>query len=78
MLWPSNAKMKLINRRAKWKNRHYGMRIYDPRVGRSLSVDPLTPKYPEPTPYQVASNRPIDGIDLDRLEYRPAEQELLP
>ena len=47
----------------------YGMRIYDPRLGRFLSVDPLAPKYPELTPYQFASNRPIDGIDLDGLEY---------
>jgi RHS repeat-associated protein len=49
----------------------YGMRIYDPRVGRFLSVDPLTPKYPELTPYQFASNRTIDGIDRDGLEYCP-------
>ena len=47
----------------------YGMRIYDPRAGRFLSVDPLTPKYPELTPYQFASNRPIDGIDMDGLEF---------
>ncbi|SFQ31208.1 RHS repeat domain-containing protein [Parafilimonas terrae] len=47
----------------------YGMRIYDPRAVRFLSVDPLAPKYPELTPYQFASNRPIDGIDLDGLEW---------
>jgi len=47
----------------------YGMRIYDPRVGRFLSVDPVSNKYPELTPYQFASNRPIDGIDLDGKEY---------
>ena len=47
----------------------YGMRIYDPRIGKFLSVDPITSKYPELTPYQFASNRPIDGIDLDGLEY---------
>mgnify|MGYP003576095244 CR=1 FL=1 len=46
----------------------YGMRIYDPRVGRFLSVDPITAKYPELTPYQFASNSPIFGIDLDGLE----------
>lgn len=43
--------------------------MYDGRLGKFLSVDPLTPKYPELTPYQFASNRPIDGIDLDGLEY---------
>lgn len=51
------------------KEQDYGVRIYNPRIGKFLSVDPLTPKYPELTPYQFASNRPIDGIDLDGLEY---------
>lgn len=46
----------------------YGMRIYDPRLGRFLSVDPITAKYPELTPYQFASNTPIQAIDLDGLE----------
>jgi RHS repeat-associated protein len=46
----------------------YGFRIYDPRVVRFLSVDPLQKKYPELTPYQYASNSPVDGIDLDGLE----------
>lgn len=32
-------------------------------------MDPLTGSYPMLTPYQFASNRPIDGIDLDGLEY---------
>jgi RHS repeat-associated protein len=50
----------------------YGMRIYNNRLGRFLSADPLiisSQKYPELSPYQFASNRPIDGIDLDGLEY---------
>lgn len=46
----------------------YGMRMYDPRVGRFYSVDPLTGKYPELSPYQFASNTPIQAIDLDGLE----------
>jgi hypothetical protein len=46
----------------------YGMRIYDPRLGRFLSVDPLTKTYPMLTPYQFASNTPIAAIDLDGLE----------
>ena len=50
----------------------YGMRIYDTRLGRFLSVDPITQEYPELTPYQFASNRPIDGIDLDGMEYAPS------
>lgn len=47
----------------------YGMRIYNPALGKFLSVDPMQRKYPELTPYQFASNRPIDGIDQDGLEY---------
>ena len=47
----------------------YGKRIYDTRLGRFLTVDPITKNYPMLTPYQFASNRPIDGIDLDGLEY---------
>jgi RHS repeat-associated protein len=49
----------------------YGMRIYNPSLGRFLSVDPLTKKYPELTPYQFASNRPIVSVDVDGLEATP-------
>jgi hypothetical protein len=44
------------------------MRIYDSRLGRFLSVDPLTKSYPWYTPYQFAGNTPIWAIDLDGLE----------
>jgi RHS repeat-associated protein len=43
----------------------YGMRIYDPRLGRFLSVDPITKSYPWYTPYQFAGNTPTVFIDLD-------------
>ncbi len=46
----------------------YGMRINDLRLGRFLSTDPLTGKYPWYTPYQFAGNSPIVNIDLDGLE----------
>jgi RHS repeat-associated protein len=46
----------------------YGFRIYNPGIGRFLSVDPITKDYPELTPYQFASNTPIQAIDLDGLE----------
>lgn len=46
----------------------YGMRIYDPRLGRFLCTDPITDRFPELTPYQFASNSPIWAIDLDGLE----------
>ncbi|PUZ22571.1 hypothetical protein DCM91_15000 [Chitinophaga costaii] len=47
----------------------YGFRIYDPRLVRFLSEDPITQKYPELTPYQFASNSPIAGVDEDGLEW---------
>ncbi len=47
----------------------YGFRIYNTGIARFLSVDPLVSTYPMLTPYQFASNRPIDGIDLDGKEY---------
>ncbi|MEZ4909520.1 MAG: hypothetical protein R2774_01530 [Saprospiraceae bacterium] len=43
--------------------------MYNPSIGKFLSVDPITDEYPELTPYQFASNRPIQGIDLDGLEF---------
>ncbi|OQP58027.1 hypothetical protein A4R26_23295 [Niastella populi] len=46
----------------------YGMRVYDPRVGKFLSLDPLTKTYPWYTPYQFTGNNPIKFIDLDGLE----------
>mgnify|MGYP000196785948 CR=1 FL=1 len=46
----------------------YGMRIYDPRIAKFLSVDPIADNYPWYTPYQFAGNKPIWAIDLDGLE----------
>ncbi len=46
----------------------YGFRIYDARLGKFLSQDPLFKTYPFYTPYQFAGNSPIRFIDLDGLE----------
>ncbi|MGH2645662.1 MAG: RHS repeat domain-containing protein, partial [Chitinophagaceae bacterium] len=46
----------------------YGMREYDPQIGRFFRVDPLTEKYPWWTPYQFTGNNPVKYIDLDGLE----------
>ena len=46
----------------------YGFRIYDPRIAKFLSVDPLFRSYPWYTPYQFAGNKPIMASDLDGLE----------
>ncbi len=54
----------------------YGFRIYDTRLGKFLSVDPITKQYPELTPYQFASNTPIQAIDLDGLEAKITVNEI--
>jgi len=41
----------------------YGARIYDSRVGRWLSLDPLYNQYPWNSPYISFSNNPISRID---------------
>ena len=46
----------------------YGFRIFSPRLGKFLSVDPLFEGYPYYSPYQFAGNMPIVAIDLDGLE----------
>jgi RHS repeat-associated protein len=51
-----------------WHAQDYGFRLYTPREGRFIDVDPITAQYPELTPYQFASNTPIAAVDLDGLE----------
>ncbi len=43
----------------------YGMRIYDGRLGRFLSVDPLAKLFPWYSPYHFAGCSPIRNLDLD-------------
>ena len=46
----------------------YGMRIYDPRLGKFLSVDPLSKKFPFYSPFHFGGNNPLKNIDLDGCE----------
>ena len=46
----------------------YGFRIYDPRLVRFKSVDPLFEGYPWNSPYSYAEGEMIRCIDLDGLE----------
>ncbi len=43
----------------------FGGRIYDPRIGRWLSLDPLAQNYPYATPYNFVLNTPIQAKDPD-------------
>ncbi|MFT3676825.1 MAG: RHS repeat-associated core domain-containing protein [Chitinophagaceae bacterium] len=59
----------------------YGFRIYNPAIGRFLSVDPLSESFPWFSPYQFAGNSPITFIDLDGQEMswrNPVTGEVVP
>lgn len=43
----------------------YGSRIYDPRLGRWLSLDPLQAKYPGFGPYNFCADNPIMFVEVD-------------
>jgi RHS repeat-associated protein len=43
----------------------FGARMYDPRLGRWLAVDPLMKKYPSLSPYSFVANTPLIAIDPD-------------
>ncbi|MDX9932824.1 MAG: RHS repeat-associated core domain-containing protein [Bacteroidales bacterium] len=43
----------------------FGARIYDSRLGRWMSVDPLFKDYPDLSPYCFAANSPIMLVDRD-------------
>jgi RHS repeat-associated protein len=46
----------------------YGFRIYNPRIGRFLSVDAMAAFVAWLTPFQFAGNMPIAAVDVDGLE----------
>jgi len=50
----------------------YGLRIYDPRIGKFLSVDPLAKDYPWNSVYAFAENDVIRCVDLDGGERKMA------
>lgn len=54
----------------------YGMRIYDPRLGKFLSVDPLSRNFPWNSSYAFAENDVIRAIDLDGGEKNIQIQEV--
>ena len=51
---------------------NYKFRMHDPRLGRFLSIDPLTASYPHNSPYAFSENRVIDGFELEGLEWAGA------
>lgn len=47
----------------------YNYRFYNPQIARFNSIDRLASDYPYKSPYDYAENRPVNGIDLDGLEW---------
>lgn len=45
----------------------FGARIYDPRIGKFLTTDPLADYLPDLSPYSFADNTPISSIDENGL-----------
>ncbi len=46
----------------------YGFRIYNPAIGKFLSVDPISSNFPWNSPYSYAEGDPVNYEDLDGLE----------
>jgi RHS repeat-associated protein len=46
----------------------FGERTYDPRLGRWLSIDPLSAKFPYYSPYSAFANNPVWYVDNDGKE----------
>lgn len=47
----------------------FGARLYDPRVGRWLSLDPLAAKYPYLSPYTYTADNPILFVDVNGEDF---------
>jgi RHS repeat-associated protein len=58
---------------------NFTFRMYDPRVGRFLSFDPIAKNYPHSSPYAFAENDVIRSIDLEGLEkYKVTARSFIP
>lgn len=54
----------------------YGVRYYDPAIGRFTGVDPISDQFPWVNTYNYAENNPTTGIDLWGLQYVDANVAL--
>ncbi|WP_367890805.1 RHS repeat-associated core domain-containing protein [Ferruginibacter sp.] len=63
-----NGKEKSDEIKGEGNSYNFTFRMYDPRLGRFLSVDPIAKNYPHSSPYAFAENDVIRSIDLEGLE----------
>ena len=64
-----NGKEKDNEVKGEGNQQDYGMRIYDPRLGRWISVDPMANKFPHASPYNYVENNPTMRIDPDGADW---------
>ncbi|MBI5539678.1 MAG: RHS repeat-associated core domain-containing protein [Bacteroidia bacterium] len=55
-------------------NLDFGARIYDSRIARWLTIDPLSFNYPFLSPYQYCANNPIIFVDPDGKKIKPTNE----
>ena len=67
-LWGFNGMEKDDEVKGEGNSLSFKFRIYDPRLGKFLSIDPLFASYPWNSPYAFAENDVIRAIDLEGLE----------
>jgi RHS repeat-associated protein len=63
-----NGQMKVDEVAGKGNHLDFGARMYDSRIARFISVDPLMKKYPMWSPYSGFANNPIRFVDRDGAE----------
>jgi RHS repeat-associated protein len=75
-----NGKLKDDEIKGEGNSYDFGARIYDSRLGRWLSTDPLQSKYPSLSPYNFCANNPIYYVDPDGkrivVHYEDAEGKM--
>jgi RHS repeat-associated protein len=63
--WGFNGKEKEDDIKGEGNSLDFGARVYDSRLGRWLSLDPLQAKYPGMSPFVFAVNSPVGACDPD-------------
>ncbi len=64
-----NGKEKIDEINGDGNSYDFGGRIYDSRLGRWLSLDPLQAKYPDLSPYNFCANNPVCFVDFDGKDF---------
>jgi RHS repeat-associated protein len=67
-----NGKEKIDEINGAGNDLDFGARIYDARLGRWMSVDPLFMKYPDLGSYSYCANKPITLCDPDGKKIYPS------